>query len=82
MLSGVGDHKAVSEHGIYQARVPMHDGNDINISGLCLDTVTAEFSKYTYVRSNRTFIEHIELLDKPLRACQDCQAMREEERTS
>jgi len=46
VLSGVGDQKTISEHGIYQVRVPMHDGNDINISGLCLDKVTAEFPKY------------------------------------
>ena len=40
VLSGVGDQKTI--------RVPMHDGKDINISGLCLDTVTAKFPKYQY----------------------------------
>ena len=58
VLSGVGDDKTVSTHGIYQVRIPMHDGNDTNISGLCLDTVTAEFPKYDIRRSNRTFIVH------------------------
>ena len=46
VLSGVGDHKTVSTHGIYRVSIPTHDGNDCNISGLCLDTVTAEFPKY------------------------------------
>ena len=46
VLSGVGDNKTVSTHGVYRVSTPMHDGNDNNISGICLDTVTAEFPKY------------------------------------
>ena len=30
ILSRVGEQKTVSEHGIYQVRIPMHDGNDTN----------------------------------------------------
>ena len=31
----------------------MHDGNDTNISGICLATVTAEFPKYDISRVER-----------------------------
>ena len=45
-LTGVGDNKTVCQHGIYKVRLTLHDGKDINISGLCLDKVTADFPKY------------------------------------
>ena len=45
-LTGVGDSKTVCQHGIYKVRLTLHDGKDINISGLCLDKVTTDFPKY------------------------------------
>ena len=46
ILTGVGDNKSVCQHGIYKVRLPLHDGRDVNISGLCLDKVTSEFPTY------------------------------------
>jgi hypothetical protein len=46
ILTGVGDHKSVCEHGVYKVRLPLYDGKEANLSGLCLDKVTSDFPKY------------------------------------
>ena len=46
ILTGVGDHKTKCERGIYKVKIPMYDGQEVNISGLCLDKVTPEFPIY------------------------------------
>ena len=45
-IIGVGNHKTVCEHGVYKLRIPLYDGKDINISGLCLNKVTQDFHIY------------------------------------
>ena len=46
VLSGVGDKKSICEHGRYQITIPLHDGENINLSGICLDKITSEFPLY------------------------------------
>ena len=45
-LSGVGDQKSVCEHGAYSVSLPLQNGRQAILSGLCLDKVTAEFPTY------------------------------------
>ena len=45
-LSGVGDNKTVCKHGVYNIKIPLHDGRDVNLSGICLDKVTGKFPIY------------------------------------
>ena len=45
-LSGVGDNKSVCPHGLYKINIPLVSGKDINMNGICLDTVTNEFPIY------------------------------------
>ena len=45
-LSGVGNNKTVCKHGVYNVKIPFHDGRDVNLSGICLDKVTGEFPVY------------------------------------
>ena len=45
-LTGAGDHKTICEYGIYKVKIPMYDGEEVNISGLCLDKITSEIPKY------------------------------------
>ena len=33
-------------HGIYKVKIPMFNGKEANISGICLDKITQEFPKY------------------------------------
>ena len=40
IMSGVGDHKSVCEHGIYSIRLPLKNGFEAVFSGVCLDRVT------------------------------------------
>ena len=47
IISGVGDNRTVSEHGIYSVRLPLKDGNEAIFTGICLDNVTSEFPKYS-----------------------------------
>ena len=35
-ISGVGDNKTISKHGMYSVKIPMHNGKDANLSGICL----------------------------------------------
>ena len=46
MLTGVGDHKSICEHGRYRVTLPLHDGTDVKLEGICLDKVTGKFPKY------------------------------------
>ena len=45
-LSGVGDNKTVCKHGMYKIKIPLHNGKDINMSGICLDKITSDFPIY------------------------------------
>ena len=46
ILSGVGDKKSVCMHGRYRVSIPLHDGKNINLSGICMDIITGDFPKY------------------------------------
>ena len=46
-ISGVGD-KTISKHGMYSVKIPMHNGKDANLSGICLDRITADFPIYPF----------------------------------
>ena len=45
-LGGVGDIKAESTHGIYQIRLPLTNGKDAVLAGVCLDKITNTFPQY------------------------------------
>lgn len=46
IISGVGDNKTISKHGIYSVCLPLKNGNEVIFSGICLDDVTSEFPEY------------------------------------
>ena len=45
-LGGVGNVKMESPHGIYQVRLPLVNGKDAVLAGVCLDQITNEFPSY------------------------------------
>ena len=45
-LGGVGDIKTQSPHGVYKVRLPLHNGEDATMSGVCIDQITATFPNY------------------------------------
>lgn len=50
MISGVGDNRAVSEHGIYKVTLPLEHDREAILCGTCLDTVTAPFPVCSFSR--------------------------------
>ena len=46
LLGGVGDVKTESQHGIYQVRIPLHNGKNAVLTGVCLDQITRSFPLY------------------------------------
>ena len=46
VFAGVGDKRSVCEHGDYSVRLPLLNGNDVTLNGLCLDKVNADFPNY------------------------------------
>ena len=45
-LGGVGDVTTKSDRGIYQVKIPLHNGENAAISGVCLEKITASFPSY------------------------------------
>ena len=45
-LRGVGNIKMESKHGIYQVRLPLVNGKDAVLAGVCLDKITNQFPSY------------------------------------
>ena len=45
-LGGVGNAQVTSNHGTYRVKLPLFNGNDAILSGVCLDQITVEFPKY------------------------------------
>ena len=46
VLGGVGNVKTESKHGIYQVRIPLHNGKNAVFTGVCLDQITSTFPSY------------------------------------
>ena len=45
-LGGVGNLKTESQYGIYQVRLPLVNGNNAVLTGVCLDQITNTFPNY------------------------------------
>ena len=45
-LGGVGNIKMESQHGIYQVRLPLVNGKDAVMAGVCIDKITNTFPTY------------------------------------
>ena len=43
LLSGVGDHTSCTDHGRFLITLPLYNGQNVNLSGLCLDKLTSTF---------------------------------------
>ena len=49
---GVGNSHIVSQHGIYKISLPLFNGENANLSGVCMDKIT-EFPMYPLERKSR-----------------------------
>ena len=46
LITGVGDKKSVCKHGVYSVTLPLHNGRNVEMNGLCMEVVTSEFPTY------------------------------------
>jgi hypothetical protein len=46
LITGVGGKKYVCDHGVYSVSLPLHNGKEVEMQGLCMDVVTSEFPTY------------------------------------
>ena len=46
VLGGVGDTETKCVHGIYQIQIPLCEGGNATMSGVCLDNITSPFPNY------------------------------------
>ena len=45
-IGGVGGVISVSQHGIYKVNLPLYDGSQATVLGVCLDNITFKFPLY------------------------------------
>ena len=45
-LGGVGDLKLISPHGVYKISLPLYNGKNAVLSGICIDQITTVFPTY------------------------------------
>ena len=45
-LEGVGGHTSIAPHGRFAIKLPLHDGTEVEMEGICLDKVTGNFPSY------------------------------------
>ena len=46
VLNGVGNQESICEHGVFSIRLPLGDGREARMCGVCVDSITAPFPKY------------------------------------
>ena len=45
-IGGVGNTEVKSNHGIFQVKLPLFNGSEATLSGVCLDQITVKFPQY------------------------------------
>ena len=45
-IGGVGNTEVKSNHGIFQLKLPLFNGSEATLSGVCLDQITVKFPQY------------------------------------
>ena len=66
ILEGVNNQVSICKHGRYEIRIPLANGTDAVMSGLCFDNVTSDFPVYTLTEVEKDFCAKIKALDKTL----------------
>ena len=57
-ISGVGDKTSISEYGKYEVSLPLSNGNNAKLSGICIDKITGTFPPYPFVEVENDIREH------------------------
>ena len=66
ILEGVNNQVSICKHGRYEIKIPLADGSDAVMRGLCFDNVTSDFPIYTLTEVEKDFCARLKALDKNL----------------
>ena len=58
ILRGVGDVKSVCPYGRFQVSIPLHNGREATLTGICLDKVTSTFDGVSLKLAEQDLREH------------------------
>ena len=58
LLRGVGDVKSVCPYGRFQISIPLHNGREASLTGICLDKVTSTFDGFSLKAAEQDLREH------------------------
>ena len=68
LLKGVNDQESSCPHGAWSVSLPLKDGGNADLSGLCLDVITTPFPKYPLEQVEKDIRSAVERNDKKLLA--------------
>ena len=54
-LTGIGDLQTVGHYGKFEIILPLHNGNEVKISGSCLDKITSCFPTFSLDKAGQEF---------------------------
>ena len=57
ILGGVGDIKTICAHGRYQITLPLYDGKEIKLTGMCLEKLTSTFPTFLLGEAEKDLIK-------------------------
>ena len=66
ILEGVNNQVSVCKYGRYSIKIPLADGTDAVMSGLCFDDVTSPFPTYNLTKVEEDFRARVKAVDKHL----------------
>ena len=66
ILNGVGNQESICTHGVYSVRLPLVNGLEANMCGVCVDDVTAPFPRYNLKKVEKNFMDKIAKTDTDL----------------
>ena len=65
-LDGVNNQSSVCKHGLYSIVLPLRNGNEAKMSGVCVDDITLPFPKYQLSIVEQDIIRHVNNTDPEL----------------
>ena len=66
VLRGVNDQTSVAKHGVYKIKLPLKNGGNAEMTGLCVDAITIPFPKYPLCAVEQSIRDYVSTFDKDL----------------
>ena len=66
VLSGVGNQESICENGIYRIRLPLENGEEAQMSGVCVENITVPFPKYPLQKVEKDLRKEVAKINKDM----------------